>query len=81
MLGGLNVQYLHQEIDVSWYSRQCSRYIRNIVRESDHAIAIDFNFRFWVDSREQQDRSCVGPSLGPTVAQKHLAWHKVSVAH
>ncbi len=31
MSGGMNVQYLRQTIDVAWYGRQCSKYIRSKV--------------------------------------------------
>ena len=35
MSGGLNVQYLSQEIDVAWYGRKCSQYIRDKVSKKD----------------------------------------------
>ncbi len=32
MLGGPSVNYMMQEVDVAWYGRQCSQFLKAMVR-------------------------------------------------
>ncbi len=41
MTGGLNVEYLTMNIDVAWYGRRCSKFIRDKVGKRN------FSFTYW----------------------------------